>query len=125
MTTFQEPMLLASAGQRPLGIQVAQLLAVADWATRRYRCESVHVTATGRVMPVVAQLAAALEPARFASLTTTAALDSLDRLIDLPVSYGQAASLFCFGLLAEFDIEDLRDLSAPVPHHDMARGPLT
>jgi dienelactone hydrolase len=123
-TTFQEPMLLACAGQRPLGIQTAQLLAVATWASRRYRSSSVHLRAAGRSMPLVAQLATALEPSRFSSLTTYAALDSLDHLVDLPVRYADHAGLFCFGLLAEFDIPDLLQLSSPVPLIDAARGPL-
>ena len=75
-------------------------------------------------MPVVAQLALALDPSRFSSLTTYGALDSLDRLIDLPVGYANHAELFCFGLLAEFDIPVLLRLSSPVPLIDAARGPL-
>lgn len=55
-------------------------------------------------MPVVAQLAAALEPSRFVSLTTYAAFDSLDRLIDLPISYANH--------------------SEPTELVDRARGPL-
>ena len=123
-TTFQEPMLLACAGERPLGILTAQLLAVAMWASRSYRCPVVHLRAGGKSMPVVTQLAAALEPSRFVSLTTYAAFDSLDRLIDLPISYANHSELFCFGLLAEFDIPDLLRLSAPTELVDRARGPL-
>ena len=75
-------------------------------------------------MPVVAQLALALEPSRFSSLTPYGALASLDRLVDLPMGYANHAALFCFGLLAEFDIPDLLRLSAPVALFDGARGPL-
>jgi hypothetical protein len=74
-------------------------------------------------MPVVAQLATALEPSRFAGLTTYGALDSLDRLVDRPLSYANHAELFCFGLLAEFDLPDLKRLSEPMPLIDDARGP--
>lgn len=52
-------------------------------------------------------------------------MDSLDRLIDWPISYSSAAPLFCFGLLREFDLPDLIRLSAPVPLCDTGgRGPL-
>lgn len=122
-TTFQHPMLLACAGLRPLGIQTAQLLALALWVRKRYQCAAVHLRAGGLSMPVVAQLATALEPSRFAGLTTYGALDSLDRLVDLPRSYANYAELFCFGLLAEFDLPDLKRLSAPMPLIDGARGP--
>jgi hypothetical protein len=75
-------------------------------------------------MPVVSLVTAALAPEAFASLTTEVLLDSLDRLIDWPVPYANATPLFCFGLLAEFDLDDLIALSAPVPLHDANRGPL-
>lgn len=118
-------MLLAAAGQRPLGIMTAQLLAVVDWARRRYRTGAVHVGAGGRVTSVVALLAAALAPQRFAGMTTHGLLDSLGRLVEWPAAYSAHAPLFCFGLLAETDVSDLLRLSAPVPLADTDhRGPL-
>ena len=115
-------MLFATAGQRPLGIQVGQVLALLATASQKSR--TLHLTAHGRVCPVVALIAAALKPQAIASLTTNALIDSLGRLIDWPLSYDAAPSLYCFGLLAEFDIPDLIALSAPVPLADPNRGPL-
>ena len=115
-------MLVATAGQRPLGIQVGQVLALLATASQKSR--TLHLTAHGRVCPVVALIAAALKPQALASLTTNALIDSLGRLIDWPLSYDAAPSLYCFGLLAEFDIPDLIALSAPVPLADPNRGPL-
>ena len=54
---FQYHMLLASAGERSLGIMTGQLLAVADWASRHYPGE-LHLRATGRTAPVLCLLAA-------------------------------------------------------------------
>ncbi len=115
-------MLVATAGQRPLGIQVGQVLALLALASQKSR--TLHLTAHGRVCPVVALLAAALEPQALASLTTNTLIDSLGRLINWPLSYAAVPSLYCFGLLAEFDIPDLIALSAPVPLIDPHRGPL-
>ena len=115
-------MLVATAGQRPLGIQVGQVLALLATASQKSR--ALHLTAHGRVCPVVALIAAALKPNSLASLTTNTLIDSLGRLIDWPLSYDAAPSLYCFGLLAEFDIPDLIALSAPVPLADPNRGPL-
>ncbi|MFA6109977.1 MAG: acetylxylan esterase [Candidatus Latescibacterota bacterium] len=123
-TTWQYHMLLAGTGERPLGLQVAQLLAVVRWCRSRFRARTVHLHAVGQVIPVVGLTAAALEPTAFASLTTEVLMDSLDRLIDWPVPYANAAPLFCFGLLREFDLPDLIELSAPVPLLDANRGPL-
>ena len=71
-----------------------------------------------------ALMAAALEPRRFRSIATNGLLDTLGRLVDFPVPYASAAPLFCFGLLREFDIADLMDLSAPTKIADTNRGPL-
>ena len=51
-------------------------------------------------------------------------LDTLGRLVDWPLPYANAPSLFCFGLLTRFDIPDLIALAAPVPLSDPNRGPL-
>lgn len=115
-------MLIATAGQRPLGIQVGQVLALLAIASQKSRV--LHLTAHGRVCPVVALIAAVLKPQALASLTTNTLLDSLGRLIDWPLPYDAAPSLYCFGLLAEFDIPELIALSAPVPLADPQRGPL-
>ena len=116
-------MLLASAGERSLGIITGQLLAVADWAARRYGGK-VHLRAGGRTAPVLCLLAAALKPRRFAGIVTNGLFDSLDRLVEWPSSYAANPSLFCFGLLQEIDLPDLVRLSAPVPLADSSRGPL-
>lgn len=121
-TDPRHQMLVATAGQRPLGIQVGQVLALLATASQKSR--GLHLTAHGRVCPVVALVAAALKPQALASLTTNTLLDSLGRLIDWPLPYDAAPSLYCFGLLAEFDIPDLIALSAPVPLADPHRGPL-
>ena len=121
-TDPRHQMLVATAGQRPLGIQVGQVLAL--MATVGQKSRALHLTAHGRVCPVVALIAAALKPQALASLTTNTLIDSLGRLIDWPLSYDAAPSLYCFGILAQFDIPDLIALSAPVPLADPHRGPL-
>ena len=121
---WQQQMIVAATGQRPLGLQVGQLLGLATWARKRFRMRSLDVHAQGQVLSVVTLIAAAVRPTFFGRLTTTGLVDSLGRLIDLPVTYEQAAPLFCFGLLREFDIPDLIDLAQPVSLADTNRGPL-
>ncbi len=75
-------------------------------------------------MPVVALLAGAMQPASIASIELGGYMGTLDRLVDLPMSYAAHAPLFCFGLLAEFDLPDLLQLAKPVPVRDHQRGPL-
>ena len=120
---FQFHMLLASAGERSLGIMAGQLLAVADWASRHYPGE-LRLRASGRTAPVLCLLAAALQPRRFSGIVTSGQIDSLERLVEWPSSYAADAPLLCFGLLEEIDLPDLVRLSAPVPLADSSRGPL-
>jgi hypothetical protein len=105
-----------------LGVQVGQVLLLLDALSERH--SAPHITAQGQVVSIIALFAAALKPKSVASLTSNTLLDTLSRLVDWPLSYASAPSLFCFGLLAEFDLPDLIALSAPVPLHDENRGPL-
>lgn len=122
--SWQYHMLLAASGARSLGVQVGQVLALVEWARQYYKVERVHLRLAGTVLSVAGLAAAALAPGQIASIRTAALMDSLDRLIDWPLKYAEAAPLFCFGLLAEFDLPELIALSAPVPIIDGQRGPL-
>ena len=122
--SHQYHMVAACAGLRPLGLQTGQVLSLIDWACRRYRTKKVYLRAAGVQMPVVALLAAALDPGRVAGIELNGYLGTLDRLIDLPMNYADHAPLYCFGLLAEFDLPDLLRLAPGVPIHDVNRGPL-
>ncbi len=122
--SHQYHMVTACAGLRPLGLQVMQLQAIIAWAKRQCRAKQVHLRASGTVMPIVALIGAALEPATIADVELGGYLGSLDRLIDLPLSYADHAPLYCFGLLAEIDLPDLLRLARSVPVRDHQRGPL-
>ena len=58
------------------------------------------------------------------ALTTHTLRASRGRLVDWPLPYASAPSLYCFDLLRHFDIPDFIALSAPVPLADANRGPL-
>ena len=116
-------MITSSTGERPLGILVGQLLALLDWARDQHGL-APHLEAHGPVSATAALIATALQPRAAASLVTGGSLDSLGRLIDWPLAYADVAPLFCFGLLAEFDVADFLALSAPLPVSEANRGPL-
>ncbi len=120
---WQQQMLVATAGQRALGLQVGHLLALLDWAGGKFAAP--RLVARGELVSAVALLACALKPAAASALETQNLMDSLARLIEWPKAYADAPSLFCFGLLAQFDIADLIELCAPLPLSDSnGRGPL-
>ena len=122
--SWQEHMLVAGAGERPLGIQVAEILALARWARSEYGSRKVSLHASGTVIPVAGLIAVALEPLLFSELVTESLISSLKRLMDYPVDYEQAAPLFCFGLFERFDLPDLVRMCEGVSVRDPSRGPL-
>ncbi len=120
--SWQHHMLISTAGKRSLGLQVEHLLSLLDWAINRFGPPNLR--ASGPISSIVALIACAIRPTGASLLQTSGLLDSLGRLIDCPEDYVHMPSLFCFGLLAEFDIKDLIELSAPLPLNDGGRGPL-
>ncbi len=101
--------MLAALGDRPLGLEVAQLVAVAGWLGRR----PVRLEATGIRSQVTALAAAALEPGLFSELVVRDGMRSLGHLLDAPVEYQTAPDLFCLDLYKRFDLDRLAGLAAP------------
>ncbi len=93
---------LAAIGERPLGVEVAQLLALADWMGPRPKLETHGVRSQ-----IAALAAAALSPGSFSSVLTHEGVKTLAYLLETPVSHPDAPDLFCFGLLRRFDIDRL------------------
>lgn len=104
-------MLVASSGDRPLGIEVGQLVAIAksfQSSQQKIRLETVGIRGQ-----VVALAAAALEPDLFSDVYSDNAMASLSYLLDTPVQYRSAPDLFCLDLYKYFDIDRLALLASP------------
>jgi cephalosporin-C deacetylase-like acetyl esterase len=108
-------LLLASIGDRPLGLQATELAAVARWASSERKLGPVQVAADGPRTSVMALVASALEADAIAGLELRGSYGSLKELIETSTPYTQSPELFCFGLLEQFDILQLASLSAPRP----------
>lgn len=106
-------LLLASVGDRPIGIEAAQLVASVEWLRNTSGAKRARLEATGMRSQVAALISAALEPELFSQVIVRQGLRSLRYLLDLPVKYRTAADLFCLDLYKEFDIELLASLAAP------------
>ena len=115
---------LSAVGERPLGVLVGQILALAKWAASGRRGRRIRVSAIGPVVSFAALCAAALEPGRFSHLYLNGMADSLKRLIDLAVPYDSAAPLFCFGLLKEVDVPELLAMTEGLSIDWEGRGPV-
>ncbi|MBI2680916.1 MAG: hypothetical protein HYX25_07925 [Candidatus Solibacter usitatus] len=111
---FSYAEMLAATGDRPLGLEVAQLISLAQWLRQDSGAAKVRVESTGIRNQVVAQIAAALEPELFSEVVVSGGMRSLRHLLDKPVEYEAAADLFCLDLFKLCDLDDLAGWAAPV-----------
>ena len=107
---FLFALMVATVGERPLGLQASQIGAVAGWATRIFRDGPITVRAIGPRISTSALVAGALRPQTISKLEMVDALPSLKTSVEKNWHVRQAPELFCFGLLEEFDIPQLRAL---------------
>jgi dienelactone hydrolase len=107
-------MLVASSGDRPLGIEVAQLLSVGRYFRTSSADRPVRLESEGIRSQTVVLAAAALEPGTFSEVYSNDVMDSFRFLLDSPVPYRTAPDLFCLDLYKYFDIDRLTVMAAPV-----------
>jgi dienelactone hydrolase len=105
-------MLATTTGDRPLGLQVAQLLAVSNWL-RTNVGPSVSVVTEGIRNQVIAVTSAALEPTAFTRIENRHWMGSLDYLLKNTVPFRSAPELFCLDLFKDFDLDRLSLMAAP------------
>jgi dienelactone hydrolase len=106
--------MLAAVGDRPLGIQAAQLISIARWLQKRSGASRVRLESTGIRSQVISLTAAALEPELFSEVIVRDGMSSLRHLLDGPVEFQTAPELFCLDLYKEFDLDRLVEIAAPV-----------
>jgi dienelactone hydrolase len=110
---YQFAQLVDGLGDRPLGIQAAQLSRITRWAKERARVSSVRLEPGGMRSQVVSLVAAALDPSLFSALVVRNGMHSLSYVLKLPVHFEQAPELFCLDLYKNFDLDRLEVLAAP------------
>lgn len=99
-------LMIATVGERALGIQASQIAAVAEWAG-----EPCDVVALGHRSGLFTLVAAALEPDRFGELRAPDRIRSFNQVITESWPVTQAPEVFCFGLFKHFDIPRLVELA--------------
>ncbi len=115
---FLFPEMLAAAGNRPLGMEAAQLIALGNWAVARWNAPSLRLETNGIRAQLDALVAAALSPHQFSALSVNEGMKSLQFLFDKPIEYNGHADLFCLDLYKYFDIDRLIAIAAPTPIHE-------
>ena len=105
--------ILHGIGDRPIGLEAAQLLEVARWARSRGVVQSLRLEITGMRTQVAGLVAAALEPTLFSKIIVHEGLPSLGFLLEKPVKFQEAPELFCLDFYKEFDLDRLALIAAP------------
>jgi len=103
---------LYATGDRPLGIEAAHLIALANWM-QHLGAGKVRLETTGLRNQVVALVASALEPSLFSEVVIRSGMPSLRYLIDKPAKYEDAPDLFCLDLYKFTDLDRLAALAVP------------
>ena len=106
-------MLVATTGNRPLGLEAAQLLAVAAWLRTNDGRRGINVVTEGIRNQVIAVTSAALEPTAFARIEGRESMGSLDYLLKNSVPFRSAPELFCLDLYRYFDLDRLALMALP------------
>jgi dienelactone hydrolase len=112
--------MLAASGDRPLGLEAAQLVGIAQWARQQFQPARIRVEATGPGSQVRALVAAALEPSLFSEVAAHGGMKSLGYLLEKPVTYEASPDLFCLDLYRDLDLDSLAAIAEPakVTHQD-------
>jgi hypothetical protein len=105
--------MLAAAGERPLGMEAAQLISVARWAQNEWTPPQIRLEGTGIRSQVISLTASALESKLFSQVELHGGMHSLSYLMEEPVEYKDAPDLFCLDLYKQFDIDRLAALAKP------------
>jgi dienelactone hydrolase len=109
-------LLVSSVGARPIGVQADQIQEVTRWAARQFDQPVKQHVAVGPRISLAALIAAATgaDDERPQQLFLHDSLGSLREIVEKNWSVNDYPEMFCFGLLAHCDIEDLVDLAGRV-----------
>jgi hypothetical protein len=105
--------MLAAVGERPLGMEAAQLAGLARWAQGKFTPPQMRLEGSGIRSQVVSLVTSALEPELFSQVELDGGMHSLGYLMDKPVEYEEAPDLFCLDLYKDFDLDSLAVLAKP------------
>jgi dienelactone hydrolase len=108
---FLYALLVSSVGERPLGVQAAQVAAATRWM--QARTAPVAIEAHGPRTSLIGLVAAAADPKPSATVRLFDGMRSLREPLERNLAFPDAPELFCFGLLEYFDMPQLIELAKP------------
>jgi hypothetical protein len=106
-------LLLTSVGERPIGLEAAQLISAAQWLTHKAGLRNATIETAGPRSQLAGLIAAAITPGLFSEVSSRKGITSLGALLSEPVKFRDAPDLFCLDLYKVFDIDTIAGLGAP------------
>ncbi|HEY7098939.1 MAG TPA: acetylxylan esterase [Terriglobales bacterium] len=106
-------LLLATLGDRALGIEASQLIAISRWLENSHHPKGMRIECTGIRSQVKALVASALTPGLYREIVVHEGIHSLSYLLDTPIMFDAAPDLFCLDLYKDFDLDRLGILAKP------------
>ncbi|MFO0427463.1 MAG: alpha/beta hydrolase family protein [Planctomyces sp.] len=103
-------LMIATTGERPLGVQTGQLTGVIRWIQTSAGTDQVKLVTNGTRSGVIGLVAAVLDPSHAVTIEEEQSLGSLGEIIEQNLSFEQAPELFCFGLQKVTDIPVMRTI---------------
>jgi hypothetical protein len=110
---FTWALLFSSTGDRPLGLESAQLIGATRWISQKSGLRGARIEAVGMRSQVAALIAAAMAPGLYTDVAVRQGIPSLGVLLSAPVKFRDAPDLFCLGLYKSFDLDAIAQLGAP------------
>jgi hypothetical protein len=107
---FLFALMVATVGERPIGIQANQINAIAKWARESFDSDHVNVSSIGPRTSLMARVAAACD-SQVSGCQTKDEFSSLREVIKQDLTVNKQPELFCFGLLKTCDIPHLKLLA--------------
>jgi hypothetical protein len=107
--------MLATIGQRAIGIEAAQLIALGQWLQNTSGSRHIRLESDGIRSQIIGLIASGIGPDLFSPVVIRDGMRSFQYLLDKPVPYQSAPDLFCLDLYKEFDVDYLAALNASAP----------
>jgi len=101
---FLYGLLVATIGERNLGLQASQISAIADWTGGTLPTRNLTIAAYGPRTSLMTLIASACQPTTANHLELHNTFATLKQVIERDLAVNQMPELFCFGLLEKFDI---------------------
>lgn len=109
-------LMIATIGERAIGLQAAQLMSATMWATPpSEKVPPAKIIAVGPRTSTIALIAAAQTSNTISAVEIHEPLGSFKEIMEENRVVAKTPELFCFGLLEHFDVADIAALVAPRP----------